>query len=333
MLRIAGYYSLSIELRLKTLSSRAGKKPRPRTLIIDASGKRRAKSGDPTDEDEDEILSSDSDDDMFDESGSDTDDKEEDDDEDDATGISSRILFENPVPEPPTPMTAGTVNEADGEENRLESSETRQVYADSAVSLASNRSSRLRTIQRQLLSHVCVIETEIALFNFAALAYKVGTEAWATPPPEQSELVASAPEYKLLRHIVDEKLDTHVIVAKSADRIIISFRGTVSSLNVDTDFDWKEGVIYDLNVAPRRNIGIQVDPEEVSEHDEELKPFMPRHRSAPVRLSSTEATRLDQALTFAISTHGERDPSTLTLDQLRSLRILVKATAERRPHL
>mmetsp|Transcript_23570 Transcript_23570/g.51219 ORF Transcript_23570/g.51219 Transcript_23570/m.51219 type:complete len:1253 (-) Transcript_23570:17-3775(-) len=89
----------------------------------------------------------------------------------------------------------------------------------------------------QIQSHVLVLDTEILLFNFAAITYCMGTEQRPLSHEKEQKLIGND-EFILVKHIVDKESDTHVFVCVSPDRVVITFRGTVSSSNVKTDLDY-----------------------------------------------------------------------------------------------
>eukprot|EP00516_Mucochytrium_quahogii_P006998 CAMPEP_0203748546 /NCGR_PEP_ID=MMETSP0098-20131031/3402_1 /ASSEMBLY_ACC=CAM_ASM_000208 /TAXON_ID=96639 /ORGANISM=" , Strain NY0313808BC1" /LENGTH=1186 /DNA_ID=CAMNT_0050637321 /DNA_START=910 /DNA_END=4470 /DNA_ORIENTATION=+ len=93
----------------------------------------------------------------------------------------------------------------------------------------------------QVLSHVLVLDTEIAMFNFAAITYVLGNKKKPLSQEKEQELIGDS-KYVLLEHIVDAETDTHAIVCVSEDRVVISFRGTASSSNVKTDLDYNWSV-------------------------------------------------------------------------------------------
>ena len=70
-----------------------------------------------------------------------------------------------------------------------------------------------------------VMETHCELFNFAWLAYEFH---------RMSDALDNT-SYSIKRHIRCEEKDVHVLIIDSADRIIVSFRGTSSLKNIKTD--------------------------------------------------------------------------------------------------
>eukprot|EP00516_Mucochytrium_quahogii_P000424 CAMPEP_0203749242 /NCGR_PEP_ID=MMETSP0098-20131031/3874_1 /ASSEMBLY_ACC=CAM_ASM_000208 /TAXON_ID=96639 /ORGANISM=" , Strain NY0313808BC1" /LENGTH=579 /DNA_ID=CAMNT_0050638239 /DNA_START=2498 /DNA_END=4237 /DNA_ORIENTATION=+ len=102
----------------------------------------------------------------------------------------------------------------------------------------------------QVLSHVLVLDTEITMFNFAAITYILGNKKKSLSQEKEQELIGDS-KYVLLEHIVDAETDTHAIVCVSEDRVVISFRGTASSSNVKTDLDYNWSVFDEAeNVEP-----------------------------------------------------------------------------------
>jgi hypothetical protein len=104
-------------------------------------------------------------------------------------------------------------------------------------------------LQHQLFSHAFVLETQILLYHFMHVTYNL-CEIKSTSSSSSSSSSSSLWEdkckliqdsrYRLLEHIHDSTTDTHAIISKSTDRVIISFRGTVSMINIKTDLDSAE---------------------------------------------------------------------------------------------
>jgi hypothetical protein len=94
-------------------------------------------------------------------------------------------------------------------------------------------------LQKQIASLVFVLETEILLYHFMYLSYDV-TELKPNGSPmsfeEKAKLIENE-QYKLEAHLENNITDTHCIIASSADRLIIAFRGTVSFENMKTDYN------------------------------------------------------------------------------------------------
>jgi len=88
-------------------------------------------------------------------------------------------------------------------------------------------------------SPVLVMETELLMFNFASAAYRLA-KTGASTAEERLKLLAGAVEdsrYAIVDHVFDPVTDTHALIASSDDRVIVSFRGTVSGTNARTDLD------------------------------------------------------------------------------------------------
>ncbi len=121
----------------------------------------------------------------------------------------------------------------EGELNRL-----RGVLQKSSRNLSNVSLKDENVLCNQARAHVLVLETEILLFNFANLIYKMGTVAKPLTFQQEQSLFDDAPSFQLVKHVIDTPSDTHCIVVISADRVIVSFRGTVSKVNVKTDLDY-----------------------------------------------------------------------------------------------
>lgn len=110
---------------------------------------------------------------------------------------------------------------------------------DDAFAMLSPAKKPSAPLQKQIASLVFVLETEILLYHFMYLSYDV-TELKPNGQPmsfeEKAKLIENE-DYKLEAHLENAKTDTHCIIASSPDRLIISFRGTVSFENMKTDYN------------------------------------------------------------------------------------------------
>ena len=90
-------------------------------------------------------------------------------------------------------------------------------------------------VRSQLQSRVLCMETCLLLFNFANASYYVQVGDTL----EDNGRFIEDKKFRLLDVISDEDTDTCVLLAKSADRMVVAFRGTVSSKNVKTDLNYE----------------------------------------------------------------------------------------------
>jgi hypothetical protein len=77
------------------------------------------------------------------------------------------------------------------------------------------------------------LESSVLLFNLAWLVYTHGTAGFN--PAQPSDF--GKPECRFSKHIKDADLDVHAVVLESDDRIMISFKGSNSVANAETDKD------------------------------------------------------------------------------------------------
>mmetsp|Transcript_37375 Transcript_37375/g.60839 ORF Transcript_37375/g.60839 Transcript_37375/m.60839 type:complete len:845 (-) Transcript_37375:738-3272(-) len=90
------------------------------------------------------------------------------------------------------------------------------------------RKSNENKVQLQTQCHVLVLETEVLLFNFAALAYSIS-------PNSAAEIPCPTDDHFSVKVLYNTGTNTLVLVAFSEDRVIVAFRGTASTVNVMTD--------------------------------------------------------------------------------------------------
>jgi len=76
-----------------------------------------------------------------------------------------------------------------------------------------------------------VLDICILMFNFSWIAFSYGREGKQPRIPFQF----GATEYKLVEHVFSEETDTHAVIFQSPNRIVVSFRGTMSFQNLRTD--------------------------------------------------------------------------------------------------
>eukprot|EP00516_Mucochytrium_quahogii_P006673 CAMPEP_0203756374 /NCGR_PEP_ID=MMETSP0098-20131031/9675_1 /ASSEMBLY_ACC=CAM_ASM_000208 /TAXON_ID=96639 /ORGANISM=" , Strain NY0313808BC1" /LENGTH=1040 /DNA_ID=CAMNT_0050648241 /DNA_START=10 /DNA_END=3132 /DNA_ORIENTATION=+ len=89
-------------------------------------------------------------------------------------------------------------------------------------------------ICQQLQSNVLIMETEVLLLNFAHISYLVKGKI----DSNEGEALIEDKRYAFVSAVFRAENDTCVFVAAAADRVIVSFRGTVSGVNVKTDMDY-----------------------------------------------------------------------------------------------
>lgn len=113
----------------------------------------------------------------------------------------------------------------------------------------------------QIDGNLFVLETEVLLWHFMHLSYTLAhthyDQETKTNVPltwEQKQKLVEDPRFKLVDHIHNAETDTHAMVFASDDRIVVTFRGSVSRKNWSTDMDSSEVLCeYVAKVDPLLN--------------------------------------------------------------------------------
>lgn len=90
----------------------------------------------------------------------------------------------------------------------------------------------LKGVVSDLNINCFVMQTHVTMFNFAWLVYY-----WDTPKVEDFKLTQDVFKFSVAQFIKDKPTDTHVLVVDGADRIVIAFKGTTSTKNLQTDIN------------------------------------------------------------------------------------------------
>lgn len=133
---------------------------------------------------------------------------------------------------------AAAANTADQTDKKKARAQLANVLGSTGSNDVASRGTRAEYLQAQVHSRVMVFETEVLLYNLATAAYFMSTKAKPKTREAECALIES-PQLQLVEHVVDEESDTHAIVVKGKDRVIVAFRGTVSAANIKTDLNTK----------------------------------------------------------------------------------------------
>ena len=103
-------------------------------------------------------------------------------------------------------------------------------------------------IEEQIAANVLVLETEILMYHFMSLSYDLCDKIEDPDDPTKKRLrtfkemaaMVEDKRYELKMYAEDEETDTHAFVFASLDRVVVSFRGSVSFKNYQTDWDSAE---------------------------------------------------------------------------------------------
>lgn len=108
-------------------------------------------------------------------------------------------------------------------------------------------------LSSQIESGVLVLETAVLMYHFMSISYNLTDMKIDETKNELTEMQSAIEDkrFQICIYAKDTDSDTHAFVFASDDRIIISFRGSVSFKNYKTDWDSTEVVAENaLNVVP-----------------------------------------------------------------------------------
>ncbi|KAA8499099.1 Lipase [Porphyridium purpureum] len=140
-------------------------------------------------------------------------------------------------------------------------------------------------------SRAFVLEDVLSMFNMAWIAFSYGRTG-KTPriPADFGEH-----ETELIQHVSDESTDTHAIVFATPTRIILSFRGTMSTKNMVTDISFAVADFQHGDYELEQSLTEQVMDDEFSYlgmSDEKAPPSASQNKNISAAARSASSFRL-----------------------------------------